>query len=249
MRLQSAQTPLREFERPRNLSNLSRYGNHCQPLRSQDFHPLSTAGSLCRDGLAPSPPSPRQTLFTARPKTRFHFSSPQYPAHAEAEDDSKIKDRLEALLFAETLQGTLSPNANPGKGSNGGLLNWMPQATARIQRAAQTHQSLVLDSILYTKPQSIAQGGKENSLRGLQNANFSADGSAGAPSLCLRSWQTQGGEFDSLSWRDSARLSPRTCDRVIRTPVRTGGETSPVLMEVKKPTLSQRTRQGAGHPA
>jgi hypothetical protein len=42
------------------------------------------------------------------------------PAQAEAEDSSKIKDRLEALLFAETLQGTLSPNANPGKGSVGG---------------------------------------------------------------------------------------------------------------------------------
>ena len=42
------------------------------------------------------------------------------PAQAEAEDSSKIKDRLEALLFAETLQGTLSPNANPGKGSIGG---------------------------------------------------------------------------------------------------------------------------------
>jgi hypothetical protein len=36
-------------------------------------------------------------------------------AHAEAEDDSKMKDRLEVLLCAETLQGTLSPNANPGK--------------------------------------------------------------------------------------------------------------------------------------
>ncbi len=67
---------------------------------------------------------------------------PKNPAHAEAEDDSKIKDRLEALLFAETLQGTLSPNVNPGKGSVGGLLNWMPKATARIQRAAQTHSHL-----------------------------------------------------------------------------------------------------------
>jgi hypothetical protein len=36
-------------------------------------------------------------------------------AHAETEDGSKLKDRLEVLLYAETLQGTLSPNANPGK--------------------------------------------------------------------------------------------------------------------------------------
>jgi hypothetical protein len=42
-------------------------------------------------------------------------------AHATTEDSSKIKDRLEALLSAETLQGTLSPNANPGKGPNRGL--------------------------------------------------------------------------------------------------------------------------------
>jgi len=39
-----------------------------------------------------------------------------YSAHAEAEDGSKIKDHLEALLCAETLQGTLSPNANPERG-------------------------------------------------------------------------------------------------------------------------------------
>jgi hypothetical protein len=45
------------------------------------------------------------------------------PAQAEAEDGSKIKDRLEALLFAETLQGTLSPNANPERGQLEALLN------------------------------------------------------------------------------------------------------------------------------
>ena len=52
-------------------------------------------------------------LFTARSKTRFRKGGQTKSAHAEAEDDSIIKDRLEALLFAETLQGTLSPNANP----------------------------------------------------------------------------------------------------------------------------------------
>jgi hypothetical protein len=60
------------------------------------------------------------TDLKTRPKTLFHLDWPQDPAQAEAEDSSKIKDRLEALLFAETLQGTLSPNANPGQGSVGG---------------------------------------------------------------------------------------------------------------------------------
>jgi hypothetical protein len=62
--------------------------------------------------------------FKARPKTLFRVARKRdrrkNPAQAEAEDSSKIKDRLEALLFAETLQGTLSPNANPGKGLIGG---------------------------------------------------------------------------------------------------------------------------------
>jgi hypothetical protein len=31
---------------------------------------------------------------------------------------------------------------------------------------------------------------------------------ASAPSLCVRSLQTQGGEFDSLSWRDSCWFFP-----------------------------------------
>jgi hypothetical protein len=71
------------------------------------------------------------------------------PAQAEAEDSSKIKDRLEALLFAETLQGTLSPNANPGKGSIGGLLNLMPEATGRMHRSAETLVHLSSTGLLY----------------------------------------------------------------------------------------------------
>ena len=54
-----------------------------------------------------------ENFLETRPKTLFHSSLPQNPAQAEAEDSSKIKDRLEALLFAETLQETLFPNANP----------------------------------------------------------------------------------------------------------------------------------------
>ena len=47
---------------------------------------------------------------------------------------------------------------------------------------------------------------------------------AGAPSLCLRSWQTQGGDFDFLS---------------CKTPC-----VDPLIVKVKVPALSQRTRQG-----
>jgi hypothetical protein len=54
-------------------------------------------------------------LFTAHSKTLSRLRrAVKKPARAETEDNSKIKDRLEVLLCAETLQGTLSPNANPG---------------------------------------------------------------------------------------------------------------------------------------
>jgi hypothetical protein len=130
------------------------------PLRSQDFHLFSTVrGVSIQDCRSKDWIQARlENSFTARPKTRFHFDSPQNPAQAEAEDGSKIKDRLEALLFAETLQGTLSPNANPGKGSVGGLLNLMPKATATIQRAAQTRVHLSSVDLLYQSERHCARG-------------------------------------------------------------------------------------------
>src|SRR5208337_4858451 len=108
----------------------------CQPSEITGFPPdFNSAGSFdssLTEGKT-------EELFTARPKTLFRLDTPRNRAQADAEDSSKIKDRLEALLFAETLQGTLSPNANPGKGSIGGLLYWMLKASAKIQRTAQTH--------------------------------------------------------------------------------------------------------------
>ena len=140
MRLQSAQTPCGNLCVLETFQSYRAPATAVNPLRSQDFHLFSTVrGVSIQDFRSKDWIQARlENSFTARPKTRFHFDSPQNPAQAEAEDDSKIKDRWEALLFAETLQGTLSPNANPGKGSVGGLLNWMPKAAARIQRAAQT---------------------------------------------------------------------------------------------------------------
>jgi hypothetical protein len=92
-------------------------------------------------------------------------------AHAEAEDAYELKDRLEVLLFAETLQGTLSPNANPGIpphrakttlweprnwGLNGGYRNRcrrLPKDSKRQLRDTVT----VLDLNVYTKTSGFTQ--------------------------------------------------------------------------------------------
>jgi hypothetical protein len=127
------------------------------PLRSQDFHLISTARGVLIQARRNKPKL--ENFLETRPKTLFHSGLPENPAQAEAEDSSKIKDRLEALLFAETLQGTLSPNANPGKGSVGGLHNWMPKATARIQRAAQTHSHLSSTRSVIPNGSGLCKGG------------------------------------------------------------------------------------------
>jgi hypothetical protein len=41
---------------------------------------------------------------------------PRNSAHANVEDAYKLKDRLEALLFAETLQGNSVPECEPLNG-------------------------------------------------------------------------------------------------------------------------------------
>jgi len=84
--------------------------------KSQDFHPISTVKlvlSLRGDGALPLQGVQPNSLQRTRKRSPTSTQAVKIPAHAEAEDTSKIKDRLEALLFAETLQGTLSPNANP----------------------------------------------------------------------------------------------------------------------------------------
>ena len=89
--------------------------------------------------------------FTARSKTLSPSGSPQNPAQAEAEDSSKIKDRLEALLFAETLQETLFPNANPGKGSVGGFTEFDANGHREDSPGSLDTSSLVLDLIVIPK--------------------------------------------------------------------------------------------------
>ena len=124
--------PLQNFGRPRNLLKLRVRATAVNPLRSQDFHLISTVRGVsirrcCQAG--------RRTLYVySASENALPRWIAKIPAHAEAEDSSKIKDHLEALLYAETLQGTLSPNANPGRGSIGGLLNLMPKTAAGIQQ-------------------------------------------------------------------------------------------------------------------
>jgi hypothetical protein len=73
------------------------------------------------------------------------------PAHAEAEDSSKMKDRLEALLCAETLQGTLSPNANPGNGVNWRLTEFDAASAREDSTESSDTGSLVLDWFVIPK--------------------------------------------------------------------------------------------------
>jgi hypothetical protein len=70
-----------------------------------------------------------------------------------------MKDRLEVLLYAETLQETLSPNANPRQGPVGGYQYWMPKAAARIQRAAQTLLHLSSTRFVIPKRTGLRKGG------------------------------------------------------------------------------------------
>jgi len=85
----------------------------------------------------------------------------------------------------------------------------MPKAAARIQRAAQTHQSLVLDSIFYTKPLGIAQGGNQKSYLICTAGFFGAGG--GCP--CGVRHASEGGQTllrNSCCWRGCGRFTPRT---------------------------------------
>lgn len=86
----------------------------------------------------------------------FHFSLHSFYTRAEAEDVSKSKDRLEALLFAETLQETLFPNANPGKGVNWRLLNLMPQVSAPFSGALR-HLFTCPRLVCYIKDNVVVQ--------------------------------------------------------------------------------------------
>jgi hypothetical protein len=149
---------LRRFVRPRNFLKLSASDTAVNPLRSQDFHLISTARGA-------SIQITTGELFAARLET-LSRSKIAKKAHKETEDDSKMKDRLEVLLCAETLQGTLSPNANPGKSLG---LNWRSydigchEPLRGFSKQLRHSVSLVLDSIFYTRTPSDVQAENQKS--------------------------------------------------------------------------------------
>ena len=108
------------------LDKTTRSPDRCQPSEITGFPPdFNSAGSFDSILIRFIHSRRKNLILETRPKTLFRADRKnklaENTAQADAEDSSKIKDRLEALLFAETLQGTLSPNANPGKGSVGGF--------------------------------------------------------------------------------------------------------------------------------
>ena len=80
-----------------------------------------------------------------------HFKIAEKSGTGRSGRHSKIKDRLEALLFAETLQGTLSPNANPRKGVRWRLTEFDAASTREDSADYSDTSSLVLDLIVIPK--------------------------------------------------------------------------------------------------
>jgi hypothetical protein len=124
------------------------------PLQSQDFHLFCTTGS-CPHGWGNSDVGNSLRRATKR---CFRLKRQGLSARAEAEDGQISKDRWEVLLFAKPFRDFVPECGPRDPGSNGGLLNWMPQAAARMQANLDT-QSLVLDCEVYTRTFGIAQGG------------------------------------------------------------------------------------------
>ena len=147
-------------------------GSAVNPMRPQDFHLFSTIrGVSIQDGWHIVQLIAGE-LFTARHKTLFRGQRIQENAHARSGRSLNIKDRLEVLLFAKTLQGTLSPNANPGipprrakttragdPGTGGQIEGYCigcrkpPRGFSRQLR----HTTTLLNLIVYTKLPSTMQ--------------------------------------------------------------------------------------------
>ncbi len=93
--------------------------HRCQPAGITGFPPVfNSTGSF-----HPKRAAHRATLYWRTLYSALENALPRRWQEIGARRSGRRlnnKDRLEALLYAETLQGTLSPNANPGK--NG--VNW-----------------------------------------------------------------------------------------------------------------------------
>jgi hypothetical protein len=142
------------------LSNLRVHATAVNPLRSQDFHLFSTVrGVSIRCGIHPD----QGTLFTARPKTLFHSARHKNPAQAEAEDGSKMKDRVGGSAIRGNPSGNFVPECEPRKGVSWRLTELDAKNCRDDSAGSSDTQSLVLDSIFYTKPQGFAQGANQKS--------------------------------------------------------------------------------------
>ena len=166
MRLQSAQTPLRKFVRPRNLLKLSRFGDCCQPAEITGFPPvINSAGSFHPVRHKARLKNSSRTLcgnsLQRARKRASTFARYKIRRRPKRKTIRKLKIAWRLCYSRKPFRELCPRMRTPERGQFGGLLNWMPKAAARIQRAAQTHQSLVLCSTSYTKPHGIAQGGNE----------------------------------------------------------------------------------------
>ena len=100
--------------RPRNPSKLSRSRKRRQPAKTTGFPPVfNSSGSFHpSQGCVSRNSLPENSLQ----RTRKRSSAGDGAENTRTPKSGRClnnKDRLEVLLFAETLQGTLSPNANP----------------------------------------------------------------------------------------------------------------------------------------
>ena len=110
----SVQYPSRGSVRPRNLLTLSCSAKRVNPLQSQDFHLLFTAGSVDPG----EKNSTRRTLGSQRsytlPLCRFLTTGHSVFGACRSGRWSNLKRSLGGSAFRETLQEPLFPNADPG---------------------------------------------------------------------------------------------------------------------------------------
>jgi hypothetical protein len=95
-------------------------------------------------------------LFAARPKTLFHFGTRHEIRRTPKRKTVQKLKIAWRLCFSRKPFRELCPRMRtPEKGSNGGLLNLMPRASARIQRIAQTLLHLSSTCLLYQSECSL----------------------------------------------------------------------------------------------
>ena len=159
-RIQSIRVPRhrRGFVCPRNLLTVSCARKRCQPFEITGFPPdFHRKGSLY--------PKHRRALFERERFTLPHRMARPFGTRRSGRRSDHQRS-LGGSATRETLQGTLSPNANPGTGVNcGGYRNRCRKPPRGFSRQLRDTQSLVLDLSVYTRVNVLAQGeNQENHL-------------------------------------------------------------------------------------